>query len=511
MSTSTSRETPDIEPPPPAQVTTGWADVTDVEAPDRRVWVAVAIAAVMTDLALRSGVRGVAGAALVLVVAGGCVATGRVPNRRAWPLFAAAAALGLGLVTRTSPWLLPFDVLAACGLLVLGVTLSRQGDPLDLTIPGMVGRGLHALVHGVIAPGFLLARPPAATTTTSRGRTSVAVGRGVLLAAPVVFVIAVLLRSADPVFASFIPLPDDVGDLVAHAVLLTIGAWGAAGLLRVASAAPFVTPAVSRRPLGTVEATTVLGALVVLFAAFAAAQIAAVVGGADYVRRTAGLSYADYARNGFFQLLAAATITLAVLLALRATTEHRDAQQQRRFTVLSEIAVALTFVLVAGAVRRLALYEQAYGLTMLRLYSLLFALWMGAVFALLGVALARSRGDHERKWLVPSALALAVAGLAALNAANPEAIVVRRNVDRFAATNPERLDVDYLASLSDDAVPELVRSLPRIDQASAEGLLERLCNRPRPIGGTTFEGPWSFNFGADAATEARNQACPTSL
>ena len=76
--------------------------------------------------------------------------------------------------------------------------------------------------------------------------------------------------------------------------------------------------------------------------------------------------------------------------------------RSKRFVALSEVAVALTLLLVAGAVRRLSLYEQAYGLTPLRLWSLLFAIWIGAVFALLGVSLVVS-SRTAKAWFVPAA------------------------------------------------------------------------------------------------------------
>ena len=56
---------------------------------------------------------------------------------------------------------------------------------------------------------------------------------------------------------------------IEHGVLLVIGAWGMAGLLRLASAAS--TPSVGSITyrLGRTEATIVLGSVVALFAAFA--------------------------------------------------------------------------------------------------------------------------------------------------------------------------------------------------------------------------------------------------
>jgi hypothetical protein len=60
---------------------------------------------------------------------------------------------------------------------------------------------------------------------------------------------------------------------------------------------------------------------VALFGAFAAAQLVVLAGGGRHVIETAGLTYAQYARSGFFQLLAVAVITLLILMSVRAVAD----------------------------------------------------------------------------------------------------------------------------------------------------------------------------------------------
>ncbi len=76
---------------------------------------------------------------------------------------------------------------------------------------------------------------------------------------------------------------------------------------------------------------------------------------------TAGLTYAEYARTGFFQLIAVATITLGALLGLRALTDLDDAVTRRRFVVLAEAAVVLTLVVVFVALRRQFIEGLTFG------------------------------------------------------------------------------------------------------------------------------------------------------
>jgi len=444
-----------------------WEDLTIEQPPDNRTLAASLLVAAGTDVAVRAGVTGVAGAGLVTVVAIALVASGHIVSRQAQTAVLAAPLFAMWLAARSSPWLLALDGLAAAVLIILGSSLSRGGSIMDLHLPGLLGRAWHALLHGATGPAFVLAH-----VRLPSSRRGLAVLRGMILAAPLVLVLGLLLSSADAVFASFFRLSLDADSITEHAIALVFGGWVMAGLLVCLDA---------------------------LYAAFAAAQLVALSSGGRKVIETAGLTYADYARNGFFQLLAVAGLTLAVLLALVTMSRGTGSASSRRtFVLLSEVAVALTLVIVVVALRRLWLYEQAFGLTMLRLYSSLLAAWIGTAFVLLGILMA---GVGERRsWFVPAVAGLGLAGLLALNVVNPEALVVRHNVAHAERTGG--FDAGYATGLSADAVPTLVAALPRLDEDARGRVLAELCaSRRRP-------GSWlSYNGGVDAAVEARNRVC----
>jgi hypothetical protein len=478
---------------------------TIVDPADARVLVGVAAASVATDLALRSGAVGLAGALLVAVAAAALLASGRLHTRSARLATAAAPLFGAWLAIRASPWLLPLDALAAGGLLALGASLARGGSLADLTIPRMALRAIHTGVHTVAAPAFVAAPVRAAHEQVSddrRTKLALRIARGLLLAAPIIVLLGMLLASADAVFASFFRV--DLVTPAEHAAALAAGAWGAAALLRVTSVTPPGRLPTLRPPIGAVEASVVLAGLCALFAAFTAAQLVALSEGGRHVLATAGLTYAEYARSGFFQLLAVAVITLGVLLLLRAATELASPGQRAAFTTVAEVAVALTLVVVVVAVRRLNLYEDAFGLTMLRLYSELFSYWIGAVFLFLGAALAGV--GHGRGWLVGAAVAAGLALLLGLNVANPEAVVAR---DQLAGTRQvRRTDVVYVARLSEDAIPTAAARLPGLDPVARADLRARLCAaEPDGVPPSRFTGWAAWNLGHERAERAIARTC----
>jgi len=465
----------------------------------------IVVAAAGTDLAVRSGIAVLAGALLVVTVAAGMLATGRLENPQARAMVATAPLFGVWLSLRSSPWLVPLDVVASGGLLCLGASFARGGSVLDLSLPQAVVRVVAGLAHGVATPAFALGpvrsagrRVAVRAGGSGKGR---AVARGILLAVPLLVVLGVLLASADAVFAAFfrVDVNVDVAGSVPHVAALVLGAWGAGGLLRVASGAPVGRLQPMARRIGRLEATIVLGSLVGLFAAFAAAQLVVLAGGGRHVIQTAGLTYAQYARSGFFQLLAVAVITLAVLLSLRAVADLEEPRARRSLLALSEATVGLSLVIVFVAVRRMDIYERAFGLTMLRLYVRLFSLWIGGAFALLAVALAGA--GRRRAWLPSAAAAMGLAFLLALNVVNPEAVVVRHNV--AFAQRAHRFDLAYLSELSDDAVPALVGVLPELGANARAEVVARLCPREQ----VPWTGWAAYNLSRRRADRALAELC----
>jgi len=167
-----------------------------------------------------------------------------------------------------------------------------------------------------------------------------------------------------------------------------------------------------------------------------AVQVTVLFGRNGHVLRTTGLTYAEYARQGFWQLIAAATLTLVVVKGATLFARPRTGREQRLLEGLLGLLCALTIVIVASAVHRLLLYEDAFGLTRLRLAALAFSLWLGGTFALLLLLGAARRTRNFAR----VTLAWAGAALLAFTVANPGARIAERNVDRWRASG--RIDLE---------------------------------------------------------------------
>ena len=111
--------------------------------------------------------------------------------------------------------------------------------------------------------------------------------------------------------------------------------------------------------LGIVEVGIVLGLLDLLFLTFVVIQVRYLFGGAGHVAATAGLTYAEYARHGFFELVTVTALALPLLLYRPLAAQDRDPRPRGLFKALAGIMVVLLFVVVASALQRMYLYQQS--------------------------------------------------------------------------------------------------------------------------------------------------------
>ena len=408
--------------------------------------------------------------ALLVVAAAAVVARGaRLSFRRESQAFLFAAVAFAALVAwRASPALATLNLLAALGALSLAVAraprVAGAGATRCLVEPAR-------LVGEVFSAPFLLAIEDVAWKEVPRGRgtgAAAAALRGIGIGAPIFLVFLLLFAAADAAFEQIVTDLVDVERPLVHLGVWLLWTWVATGLLRhVLMREPDAGRASGTEPqardadngrawLGAIETTIVLGALNALFLAFVAVQIRYLFGGDARVQMVAGLTYAEYARRGFFELVAVAALVLPLLLGGDWLVRRGGRRHLALFRALAALLVLLSFVVVASALERMRLYVHAYGLTELRLYTTAFMLWLAVVFVLLLATVLRARP----RWFAFGALLTAFATVTALNAINPDALIAETNLDRHEGA--PAVDASYLAGLSADAYPTLVERLDEL-------------------------------------------------
>ena len=251
----------------------------------------------------------------VLFWYGGAAPLARRENRL---LLYAVGLLALTFVLFANPWLRLWNTLA----LVLLMGIQMGGWPgmevYSVGTSAMLGERFLRVMGGLF--GYLGAPVQALGSIRGLSRKKMPYVLGALLVCvPLLMVLFPLLTSADALFAQVTRRAADWFDehLALWALRLIFGLlvapflFGLLYSLRRPEPLKRLTRPVEGLSMEAAGPVTVLAVLDVLYAFFLAVQCAALFGGADYLAR-AGISYASYARSGFFQLVAVAAGNLAL-------------------------------------------------------------------------------------------------------------------------------------------------------------------------------------------------------
>jgi signal transduction histidine kinase len=410
-------------------------------------------------------------------------------RREAWTITCAGLAVLLAAtpMLRAAPGVVLLSVVVGVVVAASGLTLARSPLAIPASVlswPLSALRGLPLLGRTITATGRAAAVWPIVRTV------------GLSLIALALF--GGLFATGDAVFGSWAAavIPDLGWDtfvlrVFLLALLAGISLTGAYLALNPPQIADLALPG-RRRKARAWEWAVPVGLVVALFAAFILAQAAAMWGGHGYLERTTGLSYAEYVHQGFGQLTAATFLTVVVVALTLRAADRRTRRGRILLRALLGTLCLLTLAVVASALYRMSLYQEAFGYTVLRVFVDGLELWLGLVVVMLLIAGVRL----QARWLARAVLVSAALFTLAFAAMNPDAWVAQRNIERAEAG--AALDVAYLSQLSADATPVIV------DQAPA-GVTACLFSPDDPALHDDF---LAWNLGRHRAREATSDLAP---
>ncbi|WFE96539.1 DUF4153 domain-containing protein [Micromonospora sp. WMMD987] len=402
----------------------------------------------------------------------------------------AALALLAVLAFRNAWWLVTFCVFGALGCATLAIVGGRQ---------------VRSILFSLVAAPFAALRGlpwvRRHVTATGTGQVLRRVVGSVVATVLVLLVFGLLLSSADAAFDQVLGavLPEiNAGTVVRWIFLAVVG-----GLIAVAATYTLAAPPdlstvdrEGRRRWGTLEWFPAIAALTLLFVGFVAVQFTVLFGGQRHVLRTAGLSYAEYARSGFWQLTVVTLLTVAVLGGVSRWARRETRVERILLRVLLGLLSVLSVVIVVSALSRMYTYQKVYSFTGERIFVMAFELLLGAVFLMILAAGVRWRG----RWIPGATVGLAVVMLLSLAVLNPEDYAARRNVARYEQTG--KIDAWYLRALSADATPALANLPDRVRRCTLSWIDDDLAE----------PDPWyAWNLGRTRARAELDRLGPRAI
>lgn len=406
----------------------------------------------------------------------------------------------------------PLNLLALPVLIVLQTLLVTGGNNFSWHSPAILldlflGIFFRCIVH-VFKPFRLIGRAIVQKTGNSKLNPSIArVLAGLAISLPIVAILIALLSSADMVFNSMMSaIPELLRELNLGEAIVKVILGGAIFLL---SFSYLWSLSIDEKPgsglKDTVQGTlprvwdpvtilTVAAVIDLIYVAFVAVQFAYLFGGLS-IGLPADFTYAEYARRGFFELVAVTVINIGILAAFLSFTKNTGPKAGPALRVLYTVMIGCTFVMLFSAHLRMSLYEEAYGYTHLRMYTHLFMAFLLILFI---ITLYRVWADRAQ--LLKPYIITAIAAFVVVNYMNVDALIVRSNSDRFDKTG--KIDAYYLQALSNDAIPDIV-ALAKAHPEIGGQLKDYLDRKARELSG---HRDWqSFNLADDKAARALEQ------
>jgi hypothetical protein len=352
----------------------------------------------------------------------------------------------------------------ALSLMLLSIALSSltNGYWTAFRLSEYIKRFFKIVGNGVIGGGELqqdLASTRADTNDLSQSpfkRTALPIIRGLFLSLPILLVLGGLLAAADPIFEEMmlnLLKFEKIPEYLIRTIIVIFISYLVCGLLYLA-----IFPKKDNKPdiyqrstkpfIGWIENTVIFTAVNILFISFLAIQFQYLFGGSGNIT-TSGYTYSEYARRGFFELIAVALISIVTYLTGQSLGKAETKVQKNIFTALSSLLLTQVIIILISSWTRLALYENAYGYTQLRIYTHVFIVWLGILL----IATILFQLFQKQGYFGHTVLAFWVAFAFSLAILNVDGLIFQQNLKR--AIQGEKLDVTYLVEISEDVVPVL--------------------------------------------------------
>lgn len=182
-----------------------------------------------------------------------------------------------------------------------------------------------------------------------------------------------------------------------------------------------------------------------------------------------GFSYAEYARQGFFELCSVSVINLVCIIAIGVFIGRGKKNKAAVLKLLTTVFCLCTLILISTAVAKLVMYINYYGLTEKRIY----AMWLMAVIAVVFLVIALGQFISKVR-IVAVSCTVVIAMFIPLALCNINAITAQYNTERYLAGTIEEIDTEHMAELGDSAIPSLVKLATTIDPEKEPDLKHKI-------------------------------------
>ncbi len=294
---------------------------------------------------------------------------------------------------------------------------------------------------------------------------------GIAIAIPFLAFVIALFYSADAVFAEVIKnifdFDFDIGNVFLIAITFLFALFASYCGMRFLGKRNISETSPDLRRLEPIVANTILSLTAVVYILFSGIQIVYLFLGE--MTLPDGYTYAQYAREGFFQLLFVSVMNIGIVLFFLGLF-----RENMVLKVLLTIISSCTYIMLASSALRMCMYIREYRLTFLRVFVLWFLALLAVLLAGIVIFIYKHAFPMFRYMLVVVSVCYITFSLA-----HPDYWIAKYNLTYPTNTGTSATDNAYLQNLSADAAPVIAECKEPWVEEYKEDVLESYDNRLR--------------------------------
>lgn len=175
------------------------------------------------------------------------------------------------------------------------------------------------------------------------------------------------------------------------------------------------------------------------------------------------ITFAQYARKGFFEMCAIAVINLNIVFLALLFSKKKNGKACNGIKILSTFIAIFTLIIISTAISKMVLYIDAFGMTVLRITTSAFMVFLAIVFISVVLRIYFTKINIVKTGLIAASFILIVLG-----SINVNGVCAKYNYESYKSQKLDSVDLKAMYDLGDEGIPYLVRLSEDKNKAVAE-------------------------------------------
>ncbi len=164
------------------------------------------------------------------------------------------------------------------------------------------------------------------------------------------------------------------------------------------------------------------------------------------------ITYSQYARKGFFEMCIIAVINLGVVFLSIMLAQKQNGKVCVGIKITATFISVFTLIIISTAISKMVLYINEYGMTVLRIGTSAFMIFLAVVFISVILRIYINKINVVKTALITAGIVVLLLGTVNINA-----LCARYNYESYKDGRLDTIDIETLYNLGDEGIPYVVR------------------------------------------------------